>query len=256
MTSEPARPMWASAAEDLRGALWASPNGSRKPRKADQAYRRLKHLILTLQLEPGQPLDERELMATLDTGRTPLREAMQRLAHERLIRIAPRRGSWVRELSLTELQEMIAARHLVEPPVAGMAAERATPERIDVLREIIAKADDAFAEEDMLSAVYHDLEFHREVAIMSGNTYLARIVTQINTAMLRYWYVSFDLVGDTAPVFMRHHTTIVDQLEHGDPAATSHEMTRHIEVFSERMRRAIWPGQRSWNNGHGEVAGE
>lgn len=109
-----------------------SSNGSHpsKPRKADEAYGWLKDLILTGDLIPGEMLDERHLMELLEIGRTPLREAIQRLAHERLVSIAPRKGSWVTDLSISDLQELIGARELVEPAVAASAASRVTPDDI------------------------------------------------------------------------------------------------------------------------------
>lgn len=213
---------------------------SDRPRKADAAYFRLKHLILTLQLAPGQALDERDLMETVGTGRTPLREAIQRLSHERLIVTVPRKGSYVAELSVTVLQELIAARRLVEPPVAALAAEVISTSELEALRDLVDRAHTAVATDDIASAIYFDLAFHRNLAIASGNDYLARIVNDINTAALRYWYVSYGRVGGTGSAFA-HHYRILEQLEARDPEAVAQSLLDHVEIFTTRMREALAP---------------
>lgn len=210
------------------------------PRKADAAYFWLKHLILTLQLAPGQALDERDLMEKVGTGRTPLREAIQHLSHERLIVTVPRKGSYVADLSITELQELIAARRLVEPSVAATAAEAISLSELEALRDLVDRAHNAVATDDIASAIYFDLAFHRNLAIASGNEYLARIVNDINTAALRYWYVSYGRVGGTGLAFA-HHYRILEHLEAHDPEAVAQSLLEHVEIFTTRMREALAP---------------
>lgn len=218
-------------------------NGYRliKPRKADEAYCKLKDLILTMELPPGQMLDERELMELLETGRTPLREAIQRLAHDRLISIAPRKGSWVSELSLADLQELIAARELVEPPVAASASAHVTASDIASLRQIVERAANALVAGDLLAAIQGDRTFHHSLAMIGGNSYLARVVDDINTATLRYWHLSFRHLHDLRPAH-NHHFRILDRLEEGNPAALEAVMREHIDVFRRRMQEVLGNG--------------
>lgn len=225
----------------LRATPLAAGNGaarSEKPRKADQAYRQLKDMILALDLEPGQSLDERELMDRLMIGRTPLREAIQRLAHERLVRVEPRRGSWVSELSLSELHEMMAARELVEPAISAMAATRVSEEQAAQLGDLVMATSRAMDQKDVSLAVTLDRQFHRDLAKVGGNSYLATIVDQINTAMLRYWHVSFRWGGDLGPGAAHHHT-LLERVLSRDPEAAAAEMRAHITIFRERMMHAL-----------------
>jgi DNA-binding GntR family transcriptional regulator len=218
-------------------------NGYRlaKPRKADEAYAKLKDLILAMDLAPGQMLDERELMERLDTGRTPLREAIQRLAHDRLVSIAPRKGSWVSELSLADLHELVGARELVEPPVAASATAHITAADIALLRQLVERSANALQAGDLLGAIQGDRTFHHSVAMIGGNGYLARVVDDINTATLRYWHVSFRHLHDFRPAH-NHHFKILDRLEEGDPAAVEAVMREHIEVFRRRMQEVLGNG--------------
>lgn len=220
-----------------------SPNGSRptKPRKADEAYGMLKDMILTSELAPGQMLDERALMEQLSIGRTPLREAIQRLAHERLINIAPRKGSWVSDLSISDLQDLIAARELVEPPVAAQATAKIVPEEIAELRGLVDRASEAIIAGDFLAAIQADRTFHQRLAQIAGNTYLARVVDEINTATLRYWHLSFKHAGDLTETY-NHHNAIVDRLEAGDAEGVRQALHDHIGIFRRRMQHVLGSG--------------
>lgn len=219
-----------------------------KPTKADDAYDELKRLIVSLRIAPGEPLNERTLMATLDIGRTPLREAIQRLSIEQLVTSLPRRGYFVRELSISEVNEMIAARHVVEPPVARMAVPHLTAEEIANLREIIAVTRVELNEHDHEASMYHDLEFHRTIANACGNRYLAAAAIQINTRLLRYWYVSFSMMPYDIPTFA-HHSHLLDLIEARDEPGVEAAMHEHIEMFRDRVRHIIgnhagFPGRR------------
>ena len=220
---------------DKNGASW------QKPRKADEAYGMVKDLILTGELAPGAMLDERHLIELLDVGRTPLREAIQRLAHEGLVAIAPRKGSWVTDLSISDLQELIAARELVESAVAASAVARITPEEIGHLRGLIDEVSEAYRDGDLLASIQADRAFHRSIALIGGNSYLARIVDDINTSTLRYWHLSFKHAGDLTETYSHHHK-IIDRLEAGDAEGVRQAMLDHIDIFRTRMQQVLGSG--------------
>ncbi|HEX5165790.1 MAG TPA: GntR family transcriptional regulator, partial [Thermomicrobiales bacterium] len=169
------------------GALVATTPSAIKPTKADDAYEELKRLIVSLRIAPGEPLNERTLMSTMDVGRTPLREAIQRLTMEQLVTSLPRRGYFVRELSIPELNDMIAARKIVEPAVTRMAVPNLTPDDITSLRSLVEVTRAELARNNHETGMYHDLEFHSIIANACGNRYLAAVAIQINTRLLRYW---------------------------------------------------------------------
>ena len=120
----------------LRGTLKPKTPSKRPARAAkaedgtltDRAYRELEEMIVTLQLSPGTVLSEQVLALRLKIGRTPIREALQRLARDGLVVIMPRRGIMVSEINLRLQLRLLEVRRELERLMAGLAAERATPE--------------------------------------------------------------------------------------------------------------------------------
>jgi len=220
------------------GALMATLPPLVKPTKADDAYDELKRLIVSLQIAPGEPLNERTLMTMMDVGRTPLREAIQRLAMEQLVTSLPRRGYFVRELSISELNEMIAARHVVEPAVTRMAVQNLTAADIAGLRDLVEVTRCELELEHHEAGIYHDFEFHQTIANACGNRFLAAVATQINTRLLRYWYVSFSMLNYEPPTF-DHHDVLLNVIESRDADAVEAAMHDHIEIFRDRMRQIV-----------------
>lgn len=215
-------------------------NGS-KPRKADDAYDVLKDLIITMQIQPGAPLDERTLIARMDIGRTPLREAIQRLTHEQLVVSLPRRGYYVSQLSITEFQQMTAAREVLEPQVTRLAAAMITADEIAQLRVIVDATVAEFDDLTQAAILHRDLEFHRIIADASRNRYLASMANDLNTLMLRYWYISLTRVGNFKEDFGKHHD-LTDLLEARDEGGAFAEAAKHVARFRRRISEAITMG--------------
>ena len=93
---------------------------------ADKAYHAIRGLIVSLALAPGALIDERELIERLGIGRTPVREALRRLAQEQLVEVYPRRGMFVTPVDARALARLSEVRAVLEPEAARLAAERAT----------------------------------------------------------------------------------------------------------------------------------
>lgn len=209
-----------------------------RPLKVEVAYQELKRLIITLQLPPGSAINERELMKRLDLGRTPVREAILRLAHERLIVHSPRRGAWVSELSIIDLQQMIEARALIEPIVVRRAAERSTPEAVAPLLDLLARGAAAIARDDAEEAANADLDFHIAIAEMSDNAYFTAFSQQVNTSMLRFWHVTFQSGSHNDGWYDEHMELLQAIADHEADHATilAHA---HVERFKARVRKLV-----------------
>lgn len=209
-----------------------------RPLKVQSAYDTLKRMIITLELRPGSQLDERELMDSLGIGRTPLREAMLRLSHERMIVHTPRRGARVSDLSLLDLQQMIEARTHIEPLVTMLAAERMSDGFLLRLESLMLEIEAAAAENEVERLVNRDLEFHTLIARASGNRYFATMAEQVITAMLRYWYVSYVGIAGL-PLSVDHHRVLFTALSTRDSQMARDRSLDHIEIFKQRMSNLV-----------------
>jgi GntR family transcriptional regulator, rspAB operon transcriptional repressor len=206
----------------------------RKPRKADIAYEELRRQIVSLELEPGASIDEQQLIERLEIGRTPVREAIQRLIYEGLIVHYPRKGSWVAPLSFTDLQNLIEARRMMELECARLATLRMTPARLQELRDEIDRSSSAIQADDIGGLVAIDQNFHVGVARATDNRYLIRMSEQLHHELNRYWYVSAMRVGELH-IVERHHRAILDALGSGDPDEAERVMDEHVTLFRERL---------------------
>src|SRR5687768_9710248 len=115
---------------------------------SDDAYLRIRDLIVSLELSPGAIVNERELMKRLGLGRTPVREALRTLAQEKLVEVYPRRGIFVAPVDVRDLASLSEVRALLESHAAALAATRATPEERDATGALIAELDRAAGERD------------------------------------------------------------------------------------------------------------
>lgn len=146
-------------------------------RLSDQAYAALKREIVSLELAPGAVLSEPELTVRLGIGRTPLREALQRLAEEDLVVVLPHRGTFVSPVGAADVQAVFELRVELDAFAARLAAERATSSQIEGLRLLV----DGFAGE----AAEFDREFHEGIAAAAHNPYLERTARRLYVLGMR-----------------------------------------------------------------------
>ena len=119
---------------------WSSiPPPTESRSLSEQATQRIRELIVTLELPPGSPLSERELMERLGLGRTPVREALRTLAQEKLVEVYPRRGIVVAPVDVGDLASLSEARRTLESFAARLAAERANEDDRAIARSLLAE---------------------------------------------------------------------------------------------------------------------
>ncbi len=119
------------------------PKSSPPSRESDRVEEELRRLILTLALEPGSAVSEAALMQRYGWGRTPLREAFQRLAEQSLVRIAPRQGVFITDLSVFDFVEMMDAMAMVIGAATSLACKRLTEAEFARLEELASQGDAA-----------------------------------------------------------------------------------------------------------------
>ncbi len=205
---------------------------------SEMAYHNLKEKIVTLELPPASLLSEAQLMAELDLGRTPIREALQRLAFENLVVILPRRGTIVTDLNLSDLQKIFEVRIELEAHAVRLAAQRATAEQIAQMESLFAQADKIISRGDYRQLIHLDHQSHSLLAQAAHNEFLAEILEQLYTQVLRLWYVSLPKVGRLSKS-IKEHRDIIAAIKAGDGERAAEIMQAHIISFQEEFTTAL-----------------
>jgi DNA-binding GntR family transcriptional regulator len=154
---------------------------------ADRAYSALRDQIVTLAIPPGAPINEDALGRALQMGRTPVREAIKRLALENLVSVFPRRGTFASEINITDLAHISDVRVQLEGLSAFRAAERLTAEQRSELDVLLAEIDGEGGDAADLMAL--DARVHRFVYRCAGNPYLRETLERYLNLSLRIWYL-------------------------------------------------------------------
>ncbi len=210
----------------------------KEPQKAgERAYEQLRHLIVSLELEPGAIVDELSLSKRLGLGRTPIREALLRLAEENLVTIIPRKGTLIAPIDLAELKEVEDLRWHLEALAARWAANRIDEETLERLETLIARAEVGDFSEVEDWDVEVDRRFHAIIAAATGNRYLARELAHLYNLSVRLLYASrTQMASVTEELF--DYRRVIAALRARDPAAAVQGIQEHL-VDSRNRTAAI-----------------
>jgi DNA-binding GntR family transcriptional regulator len=206
-------------------------------KQGDSAYYRLRKMIVSLQLEPGEHVDEQSLSKLLNLGRTPIREALQRLAQDNLVLIIPRKGTTITPINLAELQKASELRWELEILAARWAAERASVQALEAIEVFVNEAARTEFAEDKHHHVEADRHFHLLVAQASANRYLASSLDQLFNHSVRLFYASgAPMAGASEEI--HDYRNILQALRDRDSAAAEHFMQIHLQDSRKRVAAA------------------
>ncbi|MGY2491726.1 GntR family transcriptional regulator [Cupriavidus sp. CP313] len=187
-------------------------------------------------MPPGTPLDERSLAERFGVSRTPVREALQQLAVQNLVRIAPRVGVFVSRLSITQLRETLELLGELEAVAAKLAARRMDDEQRVQLKASMQQCVEAFSQEDGKKFAEANADFHDLLYAGSHNEYLVEQIQGIRRLMQRYRPKIFLTQGQRQRA-LQDHQRLADAILSGDEAAAHEAMLQHAPVgttgFSE-----------------------
>jgi DNA-binding GntR family transcriptional regulator len=161
---------------------------------ADRAYDELRDRIVTLRLAPGTVLREDELMQAMEIGRTPLREAVKRLALENLVAVQPRRGTFVTAVEAADIVNITEVRAELESYAAELAALRMNDEAREQAEQLLQEIDEVTRPHAQEWLMRFDERIHRFTWEATGNPYLVDTLERYFTHSLRIWYLVLDRV--------------------------------------------------------------
>ncbi|HEX7524946.1 MAG TPA: GntR family transcriptional regulator [Gaiellaceae bacterium] len=203
---------------------------------AEKAYQAIRDLIVSLELAPGAVIDEPELMERLGIGRTPVREALHRLALERLVEVYPRRGMFVTGVDVRELARLSEVRLVLEPEAARLAAERATESDRAAIAELLEELAAGGRDDRELMAL--DERIHGAVYRAAHNDLLEATLSQYYVLALRIWSMALEQAHELEEA-VEAHRALLEAIRDGDGPRAAETMRAHVQNFEQAMRRML-----------------
>ena len=204
----------------------------------EQAYQAIKHKIVSLELEPGAVIDEAALIDELKLGRTPIREALQRLALEKLVDIVPRRGMFVTEIGLTDLQRLFEVRMVLESMAARLAARRGRPAHWRRMEDVLSRLDHDEDPLDNEVLIAIDEACHQIMYEAADNEFLFDALSGMYALSLRLWYYSLAKIGRMRSTVLEHRD-ILGALRSGDADRAAQLLEQHINTFQNEIQSVM-----------------
>jgi DNA-binding GntR family transcriptional regulator len=214
------------------------PEDARTDSLSSVAYYLVRDLIVTLDLAPGTPLVERALMQRLGLGRTPVREALRRLADEGLVAIYPRRGMVVAPVDVRDLASICEVRVEMEGFAARLAAERAGDRDRDEAGALVSDLQRLPEESDERALIRFDQRVHHFVHRCTHNAYLQDTLGAYLTLSLRLWFVGLDQVSRLDEA-IREHREMLQAISDGDGDRADAVARAHVAGFQREIGRVI-----------------
>ena len=217
-----------------RRATRRRPAGARL---SDVAYERIKRRIITLEYRPGSYLNAAQVSAQLDLGVTPINQALNRLMVEGMVEVIPRKGAFIRPVSLEEILNVIDVRFVNETHCVRLAVERATDVELAELSAVLDRAEALVPKRDVEGLMLLDREFHLRLSRAARNPVLAEILLSLHERSLRFWFISLSDDEHLLAV-LREHREIAERLRKRDADGACAAMRAHIESFHATIMRS------------------
>ncbi|NOZ72456.1 MAG: GntR family transcriptional regulator [Chloroflexi bacterium] len=203
---------------------------------SQQAYALIRHKIIALELAPGAVINESALREELGLGRTPIREALQRLALEKLIVIVPRRGTFVSDIGITDLNRLFEARLVLESFAARLASQRGKEEHWQRMDEILRGAELENVGQETLIAI--DEACHNIMYEAADNKFLRDTLVSLYALSLRLWYYALFEIGGMHEAVLEH-IHILEKLRARDADGAAQLLIDHIQTFQGTIQQVM-----------------
>lgn len=211
-----------------------APSATRSETLTEQAYRLIEEQIVTLRLKPGDILSEQMVSASFRIGRTPVREALQRLAGEGLVTILPRKGILVSDLNPRNQLLVLEVRRELERLLSRAGAERASSEQRAQFEEIARGMDQAAKANDDIAFMRLDRSLNQLIVGAAHNDYAARSLRLLQGLSRRFWYMHYREAADL-PLCARLHANQARSIAKGDgklAAKATDRLMDYVETFT------------------------
>ena len=205
---------------------------------SEEAYSRIRSMIITLELVPGSLISESDLMAKLGFGRTPIREALRSLANEKLVEVYPRRGMFVSSVDVQNLSALSETRAVLEIKAAELAATRSTPADHLITKALITEIKSIKGNVDMATLIGLDQRIHHHIYQCTHNEFLAAALDNYYAHALRIWFLALDRVAGLTEAIIEHRE-LLEAIANSDSKAAGKAMRDHVEGFEASIRKSL-----------------
>jgi DNA-binding GntR family transcriptional regulator len=205
--------------------------------QSEAAYLRIRDRIVSLVMPPGSVVEEARLREELEIGRTPIREALQRLALENLVRSVPHRGTFVTDVNITDLARITEVRVVLEPHAARLAAERMPAADRASIQDLLGILE-AGGATDQRELMRLDQRIHRQIYRAARNPFLENTLERYLNLSLRLWYLVVDQEVRLREA-VAEHLDLLRAVLAGDASRAEESMRRHVAGFEREIRRVL-----------------
>jgi DNA-binding GntR family transcriptional regulator len=230
----PTRPPQKRARTGIRGR----PKGT----GTHAIYAELRRRILRLDLAPGADVDEQALVREFKLSRTPVREALLKLAHEELVEIIPNRGTRVAALQFHEVGEIFDSMEIAIRITSRWAALRRTPQQLEQIRHYSREFARAAAADDFHNMSDANRGYHLAIAEAAGNRHFLKLLDSVLSISVRYAYMTLARGSTIADMFpggfaqiLAEHDALITLIESGDAAEADRLAGQHARMFRAKV---------------------
>jgi DNA-binding GntR family transcriptional regulator len=205
-------------------------------RLSERAYEAIKERILSLDLRPGQFVNEQGLCAMVGMGRMPVHQAVHRLMTDGLLEIMPRKGIIIGTDSLNDVLSGLEARSVLEPHITALAADRARPEQIEAMERVLAQSRKIVDQRFRREFMELDRRFHQAVAEASGNHVLVDVQRPLHERSARIWSLIVMWREDGLRLTQEEHEAVLAAIKRRDQEAARQAMQDHLASLRRRVK--------------------
>lgn len=222
----------AKVAIETKPPRHAAKKSQPKPSLTEQAYSQIEEAIVTVRLAPGTAVSEQMLSDMTGIGRTPIREAIQRLAREHLIFILPQRGLLIPHVDTRKQLKLLKTRREVERLICRCAAHNADPEERAAFAKLAKTFLAAAKADDDLRFMHADREFNELSLVAARNEFAEGAMRLMHGLSRRFWYIHYKQAADL-PETAKLHAAIAQAIADGDEQGAADALDKLIDNIEE-----------------------
>ncbi len=208
----------------------------------DQAYQLIEEAIVTLRLPPGSSVSEQALADMTGIGRTPIREAIQRLAREHLVVVLPQRGLLVAAVDVSKQLKLLEIRREIERSISRSAARRATEDERKRFAQLAVAFRSASAKNDDVAFIRADREFNELCLSAARNEFAEGAMRLLNGLSRRFWYLHFKRTADM-PEMARLHASQAVAISKADESGAAKALDQLVDYIENYTRTTVMDGR-------------